>query len=350
MLAIMEQREAAVGLHKDNTAFFLMLVIAKAVLDTMLFCFDNKKWYHSFLGLCSLSIAVMDWVTVSFMASTWFIGAERVSAASCFVLAHASATYAALPVPMMCFGVLDSYLDDSYIGRRRPKCKLLRNVVLMLVVWMQASIYSTVSVNSKLKEHQFTSRTEFLLCEVEDAQGLNYTVMLLFSAVLLAIWPFHSKVFQWVKEASRLTKEIEEENNQTSDFFNSNSCKKEQIYEKDDVQMTNQPRPPMWLSLTLAFAVTWMAYLTITVVSFLCDVTYPAYVAINNMWLMCIHSVLVGVVLWAQSGTTGPHSDLPANTCSWHAYWHLSRGTQPQKLPLGVFSPVKEEEYPFMCI
>lgn len=349
MLAIAERWETAPDLYTDNTIRFLLLIVAKAVMDTLFFWSFSKAWSRSFLGLCSLSLAVMDWVVALAMASVWFFEAVRISVSPCFLLAHASATYGALPVPMMGLGILDYCLDDTYIGRQRPKCKLLRNVVLVLVVWIQAGFHSAGSVDCQLTEYYYSARERFFLCALEDTQGIAFVVALLFSAAFLAMWPFHSQLLQWVKEADRLAQEREAEKNKTSDLFILNSCEKGQICEKDYVEKTNRPRPPMWFSLTLAFGVTWMPYLTMSAIFLLCDLTVPAYIAVNSMWLECIHSVLTGVVFWAKSETTGPYTHLPENTCTWRVYWHLSRGTQPQR-PLSVCNTSEEKEKKLLCV
>uniref|UniRef100_A0A672FJ15 G protein-coupled receptor 160 n=1 Tax=Salarias fasciatus TaxID=181472 RepID=A0A672FJ15_SALFA len=277
---------------------FLLLIIAKAGLDTLFLYSFNKAWSRSFLGLCGLSITVMDWVMVLAMASVWFFGAERLSVSPCFLLAHASATYGALPLPVMCLGILDYCLDDTAIGRRRPKCKLLRNAVLMLVVWIQGGVHSAGSASSELIEYHYSAQGMFLLCTLQETPGITFVLTLLYSAAFLAMLPFRSRLFQWVTEADRLSEQREAEENKTSDLFILKPTKG-QMCEKDFAQRPDRPRPPMWFSLTLAFGVTWMPYLTLSVVCLLCDLTLPGYIVVNNMWLECIHSAMTGVVFWA---------------------------------------------------
>uniref|UniRef100_A0A3B4VDH0 Uncharacterized protein n=1 Tax=Seriola dumerili TaxID=41447 RepID=A0A3B4VDH0_SERDU len=208
---------------------------------------------------------------------------------SCLFLAHTSATFGALTLPMMCLGLLDYCIEDTNIGRQSTFCKFLRNMVLTLLVWTQAVIYS-----------------------LKESTLVPYFILGLFTTVFFTMLPFCSRITQWVKEADRISELREEQENQGSDLFISTPST-ETKSSKEYYLETTQPRPPLWFSLTLGFTTIWMPYLIVSVACLVLGYGVPAYISVNLLWLECTNSLLVVVVLWLKSKWLGPYSQLPEN-------------------------------------
>lgn len=349
MLAIIKQREGGSGCYTETTEKYLFLLLLKLGLDAAVFHLCCQKLYNSFLSLCSsflslcsLSIIMADLALVIFMANVWFLGAERSHVSPCFLLANATATYGALPLPMMCLGVLDYCLEDTYLENQSAFCKFLRNAVLTLLVWMLAVIHSFGSVKAQLIELDYVTGINVQVCEIEDSPLIAYFILGLFTAVTCTLLPFWSRIPQWVKEANRLSEEREEQENQKSDLlFTSSNYTDTKWSDEYHLEESTWPRPPLWLSLTLGFGMFWMPYLAMSVVCLFFGFGVPAYLTVNLLWLECTHSLLVGVVFWVKSKRLGPYSHLPENVCSWQIYWHLSEGTRQQQLPVAVCNQSK---------
>lgn len=337
----MEQWEAVSGSHTDNTEKYLLLVLFKFGMDAVVFYLCRQKLFTSFLSMCSLSIMLADLVMVVLLATVWILGTEKSPVSLCFILANASATYAALPLPMMILGLLDYCLVGTYFCNQSAFCKILGNAVLTLLGWMLAVIHFSGFVKGELTELNNTTHTMALACEVEESPLVAYFILVLFIAVICAMLPFWSHVPQWVKEADRLSESREEQEYQKSDLFMPTNCTEAKTCEKNYLAETTRPRPSLWLSLTLCFGVFWLPYLMISVACLIFDFGAPAYISVNVLWLECINSLVMGIVFWAKSNMQGPYSRLPENVCLWHVYWHLSKGTQQQQIPIAVFNPSK---------
>ncbi|XP_023283469.1 probable G-protein coupled receptor 160 isoform X2 [Seriola lalandi dorsalis] len=342
MLAIMKQWEDGSGCQTDNTEKYLALLLFKLGLDAVVFYLCCRKLHASFLSLCSMSLLLADVLVACCMAAVWFFGAERSPVSACLFLAHTSATFGALPLPMMCLGLLDYCIEDTNIGRQSTFCKFLRNMVLTLLVWTQAVIYSLSSVKAKMMELDYMTGIKAVVCEVEESTLVPYFILGLFTTVFFTMLPFCSRITQWVKEAGRISELREEQENQGSDLFIS-APSTETKSSKEYYLETTQPRPPLWFSLTLGFTTIWMPYLIVSVACLVLGYGAPAYITVNLLWLECTNSLLVVVVLWLKSKWLGPYSQLPENVCLLHVYWHLSKGRWQQQLPTGVFNPSKRK-------
>ncbi|XP_078110780.1 putative G-protein coupled receptor 160 [Sander vitreus] len=339
MLAEFKQWDVASGCHTDNTYMYLILVLFKLGMDAMVLYLCYRKRNTSFLSMCSLSIILADLVMVFFIASIFFLGPERYLASLCFFLSNASATYGALPLPIMCLGLLDYCLEDTSLGNQSALCKFLRNVVLTLLVWMLAVINPFGSVNSDLIEVDYKKGITFIVCELEESTLLTYMIVGLFTVVICIMLPFWSKIPQWMEKAVRLSDVSKERVNPSKMLFTSTNCTETKIGEENYLEETIQPCPPLWASLTLSFGTFWMPYLTVTVACLIFGFDVPAYIAVNVLWLECTNSLLMGLVFWTKSNRQEPYSQLPENVCLWHIYWHLSKGTGQQQLPIAVFNP-----------
>lgn len=336
MLAVLAQP----GL--DNTGMYLVLVLMKFGLDAAVIYLCTRKLYTSFLSMCSLSIFLADFVMVFLVASMLFLGPETCHKSLCLIFANASVTYGALPLPMMCLGLLDYVLEGTYLGRQSAKRKFIRNSVWLLLMWMIAIYLSFGSVDSDLKGKSFEIENKALVCEVEESALITYSILVIFSAVILILLPFWSKIPQWIIQAHRLSEARDEPDNQSSDLlFTSTTYAETKSSGEYYLEEPIQPGPPLWLTFTLGFALCWMPYLICSVVCLILDIGVPACITVNLLWLECMNSLLVGLVFRINSKTQGPYSNLPENICLWQVYWQLSKGTQQQKLQVAVCKPIQ---------
>ncbi|KAF7668632.1 hypothetical protein LDENG_00296250 [Lucifuga dentata] len=340
MLAIIEQWGGD-SCHRDNTSLYLLLVFVKAGLDAVILYLCWRKLYTSFISLCSLSVFLADMVMMFFLVNVYFLGATRSPVSLCFLLAYASAAYAALPLPMLAFGLLDYILADECISNQRAIYKTLRNIFLTVLMWTFAILYSSESAVTEMTQLEYLGGTTALVCEVQESMLILYFVLGLFIAIFATLLPFWSKILRWLREAERLSHQREEcQEYQRSDLLLTFSR-----YETKSGEFVQESmRPPLWVSLTLCFSSVWIPYFIISMACLIFGFGVPAYLTINLLWLECTNSVMVGVLFWVKSKTQGPYSQIPENMCLWSVYWHLSKGTQMQQLPTAVFNPSKERE------
>lgn len=337
MLAILDEVVLATGSHTDNTDKYLLLMLFKLGLDAAAFYFCSQKLYVYIFTTCSLSIVLADVVLTCSLAGVWFVGADRSPVELCFLLANASATYGALPLPVMLLGLVDYYLQKSYLCNHSASWKYLRNAALISLGWMLALIYSLNYVKAEAKELN-QQQLKILVCEVDDSVPISLFGLTVFFAFICMMLPFLSRVPRWVIEADRLSVVREKQKSHSSDLFISTNG--DMQIEKHSVR-TYSEQPPLWISLALGFGTFWIPYLTISSICLLFDLGLPAYVTVNVLWLECANSFLTGLVFWIKSNQEGPYFQLPDNVCQWNVYWHLSNGTRDQSLPIAVFNPSK---------
>lgn len=339
MLAITEEWEVGEDYHTVNTDKYVLLTLLKLGLDMTTYVLCSRKSFVSLLSMCSLSIVLADWAMVLTLAVVWFLGPDKTPVPLCSLLAIASTTYEALPLPMTFLGLQDYYLCDTRGHKHSISWKKPRGVLLTLLVWMAALIYSFCFVEAKTVEVDVTTKTMALACEVKESTVVTCFILITFTVVLCAALPYFSSIPQWLEEVDQLSKTREEKDNQTSDFLVVSSKHTETKFSEEDQEKPN--RPPLWLSLVLAFAVFWMPYLSTSAMCLLLGFGVPAYITINVLWLECTNSLLMGVVFWANSDLQGPYCNLPENVCLWRVHWYLSRGTWKQQQPNAVFNPSK---------
>ncbi|XP_069383481.1 probable G-protein coupled receptor 160 isoform X2 [Paralichthys olivaceus] len=306
MLAILEQWDERSGYKIDNTGKYLSLMLIKLGIDTVVFVLCCRKLYTSFLNMCSLSIVLADLAMVLCMTAVWLLGPERSPLSPCFVLAHTAATFEALPLPVIGLGIIDYCIEDACLANKNTFCKFLRNVVMTLLVWMLAVIYSIAYAKVELMELVTVTAVKALVCEEKESMLITYFLLGLFAAVTLTMLPFSTSIPMWVREANRLSELREKHVDQRSDLFT--------------VSPSTETKSMSVACLVLGFGV-------------------PAYITVNLLWIECTNSLLVGVVFWVKSRSLGPYCHLPENVCLWHVFWHLSKGTWQQQPPAAVFNP-----------
>ncbi|KAM4571677.1 putative G-protein coupled receptor 160 [Fundulus diaphanus] len=347
MFAVVEQWDEASDRHTDNTNKYFMLLLIKLGLEAGVFYSCGTKKYTYVLSVCSLSVLLADFVLTFLMGAAWFLGAEKSLVSPCALLANASTTYGALPLPMMLLGFVDYCLEDIFMSDRPAFWKTLRNVLLTLVVWALAVNYSLHSSYIGPVELDSVGEKRALACEVRESALITVFTLGLFTATLLTLVPFLTRIPRWIREAHKLTEAREEQKNMGSDLLFTSSWNhdlqtKSQL--EEHLEENGPARPPLWFSMMLGFLLFWMPYLLMSVSCLIFGLGIPAYLSVNLLWLECSNSFLVGLVFWAKSSTRGPYSSLPDNVCLWQVYWHLSRDIQQSLLPVSMFIPPYEKK------
>lgn len=339
MFAITEIWEKGVGNHIVNTDKFALLIFLKSGLDTTMYLLCCRKPFVSLLSTFSLSLVLADWVMALTLAAVGYLGPDKTPVPLCSLLAIASSTYDAMPLPIIFLGLLDYYLWDTSWHKHNVSWRKMRDVLLTLLVWITALVYAYHFVQPEIVEVDVAPNTMALACQVKDSTVVICFILITFTGILCATVPYFSSVPQWLKEADQLSKMREEKDNNTSDFLIVYSKHTEAEFSRRDEKKPD--RPPLWLSLVLAFAFSWMPYLSTSAFCMLLGFGVPAYITINVLWLECTNSFLMGVVFWEKSGQQGPYCNLPENLCSWQVFWYLSGGTWKQQQPQAVFNPSK---------
>lgn len=343
MLAIIHEWEGMSASHTDNTGKYVSLLLSKAGLETVIFYLWCQKQYTIFMSVCSLSIILADWVMTFLMAAVWLLGPVH-SFTPCLILTNASATYAALPLPMICLSLTDYLLRDKALSNGRAFLKTLGNILLTLLVWLLAFMCSFSHADAKLMDMSCSKRLKkALVCEVQESKLVINFIAGIFTAILLALLPFCSHIPQWVRDADKFC-EAEEEQEKVGNnlLLTSTLCPETKGDEKSYLTHTIHHRPPLWISLILGFATFWMPFLAVSLACLVFGLGVPAYISVNLLWLECTNSLLLGVLFWVKSKTLGPHTNLPENLCSWHIYWYISTEMQPE-LMVPELNPSKEK-------
>lgn len=343
MLAIVEKQDAGHVCHIDNTLQFIMLMLLKTGMDAGVLYLCWGKLYANFLNMSNLSIFIADVIMLFSMAVVSSLKAEYSHFPLCFILAYFSAAYAALPLPTMCLLLLDYCLQDTCSGKQSPLGKCLRNLTMTLLLWTAAVIYSIQSVTPELMEMEYSTGSRAVVCEIYESRVVNYFTLGLFLALILTLLPCWQMIPQWICEANRISEARDKnQEKQQSELLLTSTETKTFLVDPTILQ------PPLWLSLTLGFAVFWMPYLSVSVACQLFGFGVPPYITVNLLWVQCCNSVIVGVMFWIQSKTLGPYNRLPEDVCSWHVYWHLSKGSYVQKF--AVFDPTKKKGNIPVCV
>uniref|UniRef100_A0A673HF38 Probable G-protein coupled receptor 160 n=1 Tax=Sinocyclocheilus rhinocerous TaxID=307959 RepID=A0A673HF38_9TELE len=253
----------------DETLQYLLILCSKVALNTLVLSFWRHSILRSLLGLCSISMYVADMLLVSAVTSAWLFKEHLPTSTSmCFILAHGSAVYALLPLPILIAGALDyasyPYLDVNSSSQRRA----VSYCIVVVLMWTLACGYTYNYTDTQPMEI-YKDNVRVLVCRVHGSSVVFQFSMQLSIAVVLI------------------------------------------------------------LLLTLGFALNWMPYLLMCLVCALVGFVVPAYASVNLLWMACTNSVLVGIAFWFRSDGSGPLGKFPDDTCLWNIYWHLSKGTSP---------------------
>lgn len=324
MLAIIEQAGLEQGSSTDNTTRFIILILSKVCLELGAMYLCNLKLLQFFLNMCCISIVLVDLMLAVFMSATLWLDVHTSHSVLCFIMAHFSAAYSALPVPMLCLGILDYHLQVTQDTKK--SMNLVRTAVLVLLLWSIAGIYAFATVDARLLERDRDVR--YTICEIQESNVVAYSVVVLFTLMFFVLLPYWSLIPQWVKAADRLS----EARLNTAETRTSDLIKMTTVTPEEDIKCTKEDstmlRPSMHISLLLGFGVFWMPYLVVITVCVVFEFGIPAYISVNILWVQCINSVLAGIVFWLKSDTVGPYCNLSDNLCLWQVYWHLSAGSE----------------------
>uniref|UniRef100_A0A671R0Z3 Probable G-protein coupled receptor 160 n=1 Tax=Sinocyclocheilus anshuiensis TaxID=1608454 RepID=A0A671R0Z3_9TELE len=253
----------------DETLQYLLILCSKVALNTLVLSFWRHSILRSLLGLCSVSMYVADMLLVSAVTGAWLFKEHLPTSTSmCFILAHGSAVYALLPLPILIAGALDyasyPYLDVNSSSQRRA----VSYCIVVVLMWTLACSYTYNYTDTQPMEI-YKDNARALVCRVHGSSVVFQFSMQLSIAVVLI------------------------------------------------------------LLLTLGFALNWMPYLLMCLACALVGFVVPAYASVNLLWMACANSVLVGIAFWCRSDGSGPLGKFPDDTCLWNIYWHLSKGTSP---------------------
>ncbi|KAF7209512.1 probable G-protein coupled receptor 160 [Nothobranchius furzeri] len=341
MLAVLEKWEAGSCHHSNNVAKYFFLLLFKLLLDTAVLYTCRPKRFIHFLNVCSLSIVIADFLLTVSMGVAWIVGGERSFVSACFLLANASVTYGAIPLPMICLGLIDYCLEETCMSKHTACYKLLRNVIFTLLVWIIALVHSFSSFHEKPVLLDYIPGKKTLVCKVEESTMITVVILGLFFLTFFTTLPFCSRIPMWVKEADKIYEAREKQENTKSDLFLTSDWKYDmETFKGEEKHLENiGSLPPLWFSLMLGFMLFWMPYLIVILSCLLSGFAVPAHISVNLLWLECTNSFMVGLLFWVKSKTKGPHNHLPENVCSWHIYWHLSKGTAQPRLPIALFNP-----------
>uniref|UniRef100_A0A3B5R2U8 Uncharacterized protein n=1 Tax=Xiphophorus maculatus TaxID=8083 RepID=A0A3B5R2U8_XIPMA len=323
MFAIIEQWDEASNQYTDVTNKYFMLLLIKFGLETAVFYSCSPKKYMYFLSVCSLSVLLADFLLTLLMGAAWFLGPEKSLPSTCFLLATASTTYGALPLPMLILGFIDYCLDDTFMSNVSVLWKTFRNVILTMVVWAVAIHNSLHSDYARLVELDSSGEIKVLLCKVTESTVITTFTFGLFMACLLTLVPFWSRIPQWLREVDRMLEAREQQQNVRSDLLLTstwNPNPETKTRPEEYPEENSLTRPPLWFSITLGFILFWMPYLVMSVSCLICGLGVPTHLGVNLLWLECSNSLLVGLVFWAKSYTKGPYSSLPEDVCLWQVY------------------------------
>uniref|UniRef100_A0AAY5KEJ7 G-protein coupled receptors family 1 profile domain-containing protein n=1 Tax=Esox lucius TaxID=8010 RepID=A0AAY5KEJ7_ESOLU len=263
-------------------------MLLKVGLDCLILSLSHRRLHTSFIGICGLSVFLVDVALSCAVGAVWVLGPASPQVSTCFFLAHASAMFSALPLPVLGLGLLDYACFHSAPYRTPWYC------MLTLVVWVLAGVHSYCSAFTGLIEVEYGRGRNALGCAVQDSALVVYFSVGIF---------IHSLIYR---------------------YTNLKQLKADE--EKDLLGETKWQSPPLYLSLTLGFGTTWASYLFMGVACELLGLAVPAYISVNILWLKCADSLLVGLMFWLRSDWLGPYSDPPDELCQWQVYWHLSRG------------------------
>ncbi|KAL0970236.1 hypothetical protein UPYG_G00239200 [Umbra pygmaea] len=342
MLALIESWEEGGRCPEDNTGQFLVLLLLKGLLDCLFLSWCRCQMHTSFMGVCSLSLFLVDVALSCAVAAVWFLGPARSPVSICFLLAHASEMFNALPVPVLVLGSLDYASELLCKVCRTTSCRALWNCTLVLLVWVLAGVRSCSSAVTELMTVEYEGGKGALGCAVQES-----VFMLHFSAGLILAMPcvvllHYKQLYSWLNEAIRLSEQSDSHEpllQSQSHLCYADLGQLGPKKEKALVVEKKRQRYPFHLRMTLGFGATWVSYLFICIQYKLLGIGIPAYISVSVLWVECANCLLVELRFWLKSGWLGPYRDLPDDHSQWKICCRLRRGdnTNSQKRPKFVF-------------
>ncbi|KTF88333.1 hypothetical protein cypCar_00002184 [Cyprinus carpio] len=345
MMAIIWSPGVNENFPHDETLHYLLILCSKVALNTFVLSFWRHSILKSLLGLCSVSMYVADVLLVSAVTGAWLFKEHLPTTTSmCFILAHGSAVYALLPLPILIAGALDytsyPHLDVSSSSWRRSVCYC----TVVVLLWAFACCYTYNYTDTQPMEI-YKDNARLLVCRVHGSTVVfQFSMQISISVGLILLFYFKTTI-GWIRKANKL---------KNTAF----ALEKDQLLPYNQVgeggnSETQESSPPLFVSLTLGFALNWIPYLLMCLVCAFLGFVVPAYASVNLLWMACANSLLVGIAFWFRSARTGPLRKFPDDTCLWNIYWHLGKGTTPTvdaKLTMRAYKMVHKPAVPFQEI
>ncbi|RXN12628.1 putative G-protein coupled receptor 160 [Labeo rohita] len=327
----------------DETLQYLLILCFKVALNTFVLFFWRLSIFKSFLGLCSVTMYVADVLLVSAVMNAWLFKEHLPTSTSmCFILAHGSAVYALLPLPILIVGAFDyasyPHLDTSSSTR----CRAVSYSIVIVLLWALACCYTYNYTDTQPME-TYKDNMRVLACRVHGSSVVFQFSIHLSIAVGFILLLYFKKKIGWTRKANKL-----------AELKNTAFApEKDQNFLCAQAGEGGNSEIPLFVSLTLCFASNWMPYLLMGFACALVGFVVPAYASVNLLWMACANSVLVAIAFWFRSDSIGPLRKFPDDTCLWNIYWHLSKGTSPTvdaKLTTKLYIRVHKPTVPFQEI
>uniref|UniRef100_A0AAY4BAY0 G-protein coupled receptors family 1 profile domain-containing protein n=1 Tax=Denticeps clupeoides TaxID=299321 RepID=A0AAY4BAY0_9TELE len=300
-----QEWEDAQECTQDHTLQYFSLMLAKVALNCFMMSFTPRSLYRSFMGICTLSLCVTDFLLVCGIGACMLL-ARHISppVSLCFLLTHASVVYSLLPVPFLMLGVLD-YSTHSHV--KSPPSKRVFYVAEVILVWGVAGVYSCLFTNTSVLKIVFNINTKALVCIVEVSHVVTCSCLIAFSAICFLLTIYYKDIVRWTRQANRLSSAREIPQAELhSDLSLSYFKLQEQGREQPITDGSSSPKPPLFIAFTLCFALHWGPYLLMIMVTEILDMAIPAYTTVNSLWMVCANSFMVGMMFWLKSDKLGP--------------------------------------------
>lgn len=302
---------------QDNTLHYLLLLLFKVGLNVLILASCFRSLRGSFMGISGASLCLADVLLLCCIAYVWLCGRDSESTGSvsmCFLLAHASAIYAFLPLPVLLLGLLDHALHLQLSCQQAQTVRLPTCRVLVLLVWLLAALHSYWNTDTAVEEVTEEGRPVALLCGVRGSAVVLASCMLLSVAVVCVLLLSCHRESLWT---GHLATSLPQDG-------------KRPISEQGEVWVTpgravRQARP-LSLNLALGFALNWTPFLLINIACMLLGFATPSYIMVNLLWLLCANSAMVVTVFWYKGDQLGYGAKLPDDTCMWTLNWHTEPG------------------------
>lgn len=324
MMAVL-QEENENGTY-DATLQYLVLLLFKLVLNTLVLSFWLRSILKTLLGICSISICLADLLLISSICWAWMFQRNHgIHEIMCFILSYSSTIYSLLPLPVLLAGALDCVIQQHMgFGQTSPGRTAVHCAVVFLM-WTLACFYSSCYTNTELLTIQYKEGVRALVCPVQGSMAVSHFSLHLFIIVSFVLLFHFRKLPRWVLLAHKLAKQTTGSLSQ-SDLASSRTLEKLESGAIEETDIFNQQdRPPLIISLVLGFALNWTPYLLISVACDFLGFAVTAYASVNLLWTACANSILVGVAFWYRSNKNGPFCTLPDDICPWSFYWYLSK-------------------------
>ncbi|KAI5101493.1 probable G-protein coupled receptor 160 [Silurus meridionalis] len=323
MMAVLEEENETCT--EDSTLQYLLLLLSKVALNTLVLSFWLGSIPKTLLGIFSISIYLADLLLICSISWAWlFLENNDTHEVVCFSLSHSATVYSLLPLPVLLAGALDCVFQQHVGFGKKSLARTVVHCMAVLLMWTLACFYSSCYTKTDLLTIQYKEGVKAFGCSVQGSVAVNNFSLNLFFIVGFVLLFHCTKLPRWVRLANRLSKHWSGSLSMSDLVFSKNLEKLESGAVDATHNDNQQDRPPLIISLVLCFALNWIPYLLMSTVCDIMGFAVPAYVSVNLLWTACANSLLVGVAFWYRSNKHGPYCTLPDDICPWCFYWYLS--------------------------